>query len=139
MTLAKAVLWVGISVGLMCNAEAAETKTESRTESKTLDNIYDQCVKKAGTMNNSVVSACSDQASTEAKKQINLYYQRLYKRLVKEAPQDAQKLQQAQQAWVSYRDKHCALAGSYVGSPMYDFCPMQLNIARAAELQEFNQ
>ena len=39
MTLANAVLWVGISVGSMCNAEAAETKTESRTESKTLDNI----------------------------------------------------------------------------------------------------
>jgi hypothetical protein len=73
MTLANAVLWVGISVGVMCNAEAAETKTES----KTLDNIYDQCVKKAGTMNNSVVSACSDQASTVAKKQNNLYYQRL--------------------------------------------------------------
>ncbi|RZA07227.1 MAG: DUF1311 domain-containing protein [Moraxellaceae bacterium] len=119
----------------MFNAQAAESKTET----KTLDKIYDQCVKKSGSMNNTVVSVCSDQASSAAKKQINLYYKQLYNRLLKDAPQDAKKLQEAQQAWIAYRDKHCALAGSYVGSPMYDYCPMQLNIARAAELQELNQ
>ena len=101
-----------------------------------LDTIYDRCVKKHGTINNGVVEACSGEASDAAKKQINHYYQKAYVRLQQQSPDDAQKLEEAQKAWISYRDRHCSLAGSYVGSPMYSYCPMQLNIARVHELQE---
>lgn len=101
-----------------------------------LDKIYDRCLKKAGTINNGVVDSCASVASDAAKKQINRYYQKMYNRLQQQSPDDAQKLEEAQKAWISYRDKHCSLAGSYVGSPMYSYCPMQMNISRAYELKE---
>lgn len=104
--------------------------------SNPLDKIYDHCLKRHGTINNGVVEACSGEASVAAKKQISLYYNKVYNRLLKEAPEDAIKLEQAQKSWIAYRDTHCSLAGSYVGSPMYSFCPMQINIARAHELRE---
>ncbi|MEA5599286.1 lysozyme inhibitor LprI family protein [Rivularia sp. UHCC 0363] len=49
---------------------------------------------------------------------------------------DAQQFEQSQKAWLTYRDTHCKLAGSYVGSQMYSYCPMQLNILRVTELRE---
>ncbi len=117
--------------GLLCSGQVLAADTLSP-----LDKIYDHCVNKHGTINNGVVEACSGEASAAAKKQINLYYNKMYNRLLKDAPEDAKKLEQAQQAWISYRDRHCSLVGSYVGSPMYSFCPMQINIARAQELRE---
>lgn len=120
-----------LAAGLLCIGQVLAADTLSP-----LDKIYDRCVKKAGTINNGVVEACSGEASAAAKKQIGLYYNKVYNRLLKTAPDDAKKLEEAQQAWISYRDKHCNLAGSYVGSPMYSYCPMQLNISRAFELQE---
>nr|WP_277399204.1 lysozyme inhibitor LprI family protein [Achromobacter xylosoxidans] len=45
-------------------------------------------------------------------------------------------MEQTQKAWLAYRNGHCALAGAHVGSPMYEYCPMLLNINRADELRE---
>lgn len=120
-----------LAAGLLCSSSvwAADTL-------RPLDKIYDRCLKKAGTINNGIVEACSGEASVAAKKQINHYYQKMYNRLQQQSPEDANRLEEAQKAWISYRDKHCSLAGSYVGSPMYSFCPMQMNISRAHELQE---
>ena len=102
------------------------------------DAMYSKCVDKAGTMNNSVVYACSSVVSEKAKQEITAHYKSIYQRLLK-FPADAQKLESSQKAWIEYRDGHCSLAGSYIGSPMYGYCPMNLNSARALELRELDQ
>jgi uncharacterized protein YecT (DUF1311 family) len=98
--------------------------------------IYDKCVMDNGPINNGVVDMCSTKTSDAAKKEINQLYQRLYKSFSESSPGDELKLEQAQKAWLNYRNTHCALAASHVGSPMYSFCPMQMNIQRVNELRE---
>ena len=50
--------------------------------------------------------------------------------------EDAIKFENSQKSWLKYRNNHCELMGSYVGSPMYNYCPMLLNESRVAELKE---
>ncbi|MGR4895479.1 lysozyme inhibitor LprI family protein [Stenotrophomonas sp. LARHCG68] len=100
------------------------------------DRMYSDCVDRAGTLNNGVVDACSSTTSEHVKAEMNALYKRIHDRLSTQSPQDADRLEQAQKSWLVYRNTHCDLAGAYVGSPMYAFCPMQLNIARVAELRE---
>jgi uncharacterized protein YecT (DUF1311 family) len=102
------------------------------------DSIYDKCVEKNGPINNSVVEACANMASDAAKQEITKRYKSFYDRLASESPEDAKKFEASQKAWLQYRNAHCNLAGSYVGSPMYAFCPMKLNSARALELRELD-
>lgn len=97
---------------------------------------YDRCLRDAGATNNTSVMACSDAVSAAAKREINQLYARIHARLSSEFPADADKLEQAQKAWIVYRNGHCDLAGAHVGSPMYGYCPMLLNINRADELRE---
>jgi uncharacterized protein YecT (DUF1311 family) len=129
MKLVQILMVLSCGLSMTFNAQAASQTTK-------LDKIYGHCLEKSGPINNGVVEGCSNMASHEAKKQITLYYNQMYNRLIKEAPEDAKKLEEAQKSWIVYRDKHCALMGSYVGSPMYSYCPMQLNITRADELRE---
>jgi uncharacterized protein YecT (DUF1311 family) len=65
-----------------------------------------------------------------------MLYRKAYEMLSKQSAADAAKLEHSQKSWVSYRNKHCELATSYVGSPMFGVCPMQLNISRVNELRE---
>ncbi len=98
--------------------------------------LYSQCVDKQGTINNSVVALCSEEASEVYKASITKSYRKIYATLKASDPQEAAAFEQAQMAWITYRDQHCKMMGSYVGSPMYAFCPMQLNRQRAQELAE---
>jgi uncharacterized protein YecT (DUF1311 family) len=100
------------------------------------DRMYGDCLKEAGATNNGTVTACAEATTDSAKKEMNALYQRLHERLATESPGDADKLERSQKAWLAYRNSQCELAGSYVGSPMYSFCPMKLNIARVHELRE---
>lgn len=102
------------------------------------DGLYNSCVTKAGTMNNSVVHACSQTVSDAVKKDMNRLYASIYKTMKDNSAEDAKKFETSQQNWLKYRNSHCELMGSYVGSPMYSFCPMNLNKARVAELEELN-
>ena len=120
-----------IAVSMSAAAQAASDPPD-------YDAMYSKCTNKAGTMNNSVVSACSNVVSEKAKQEITAHYKSIYRRLL-EYPKDAQRLESSQKAWIEYRDGHCSLAGSYIGSPMYDYCPMNLNSARALELRELDQ
>lgn len=97
---------------------------------------YDRCLREAGATNNTSVLSCSESVSASVKKEINKLYARLHAKLLQEAPADADRLEQAQKAWLQYRNGHCDLATTYVGSPMYGYCPMLLNIARVLELRE---
>ena len=78
---------------------------------------------------------CAEGASESAKKEMNRVYQRLYLKLQQTSQEDAQQLENAQKAWLIYRNEHCDMLGKYDGSPMYTICPMKLNIDRVAELQ----
>lgn len=98
--------------------------------------MYDACLKEAGPINNSVVYGCSEQVSGAAKKEINSLYAKLHKIVSQRDPSDAEKLEQTQKAWIAYRNGQCELATSYIGSPMYGYCPMQMNIQRVDELKE---
>ncbi|MCF7520580.1 DUF1311 domain-containing protein [Neisseria sp. ZJ106] len=100
------------------------------------DDIYERCTQEAGMMNNAVVYECSERASAVYKKQINLAYRKIHTALQKDNPEAAQKFENSQKAWLAYRNQHCELAGQYIGSPMSSYCPMELNQARSAELQE---
>ena len=100
------------------------------------DAIYDKCVTDAGTMNNSVVHGCSTAVSDAVKKDMNRLYDVIYKNISENSADDAKKFEQSQRTWLKYRKSHCELMGSYVGSPMYSFCPMQLNKIRVQELAE---
>ncbi|CAB3633591.1 MAG: DUF1311 domain-containing protein [Achromobacter sp.] len=97
---------------------------------------YDRCLRDAGVTNNGTVGACAEGVSAAAKREINALYARIQARLASDFPQDAAKLEQTQKAWLVYRNGQCDLAGAHVGSPMYEYCPMLLNISRAAELRE---
>lgn len=97
---------------------------------------YDRCLKDAGAVNNGTVEACSNAVSSAAKREINAQYAKIHARLATEFPEDAVKLEEAQKAWLVYRNGHCSLAGAHVGSPMYGYCPMLLNANRASELRE---
>ncbi|UHQ24624.1 DUF1311 domain-containing protein [Lysobacter sp. 5GHs7-4] len=102
------------------------------------DRLYDACVDKLGPINNAVVDACSNQVSTSAKAEITRRYKTIHARLSEANPDDAAKFEASQKAWLNYRNAHCELAGSYIGSPMYGFCPMKLNTERALELRELD-
>ena len=96
---------------------------------------YDSCIGASQGLTNSLVTACAEGVSDVAKKQMNLTYQRLYLKLQQASSEDAQQLEDAQKAWLIYRNAHCDMQGKHVGSPMYYTCPMYLNIDRLTELQ----
>ena len=100
------------------------------------DQMYDRCLQNSGTINNSVVYACSSQVSSAINKEMNDLYNTIYRKISTRNTQDAQQFASSHQSWKEYRDNHCELMGSYVGSPMYSFCPMQLNKERIAEMRE---
>lgn len=97
--------------------------------------LYDQCLSKAGQTSNTSVMGCSDITSDAAKKEMNSLYNTIYTTILLNNKEDAAKFEASQKSWLNYRNTHCNLAGSYVGIPMYSFCPMQLNIARVEELR----
>ncbi|MUS31404.1 lysozyme inhibitor LprI family protein, partial [Acinetobacter baumannii] len=43
----------------------------------------------------------------------------------------------SQRLWKAYVDQECNNAGSYIGSPMYSYCPMQEYAARVKQLEEY--
>lgn len=98
--------------------------------------MYSRCLKAVGVTNNSSVEQCSRQTFKASEQEINRLYSKIYRQLASRQMQDAQKFELSQKSWLSYRDSHCQLAGAYVGSPMYSYCPMQLNISRVAQLRE---
>lgn len=116
-----------ISAVLLCVAAAAAQADE--------EDIYSRCINQAGGTNNAVVLGCSVSASDVYKKKINRAYQKIYTGLKADEPEEAQKLENSQKAWLAYRNNHCELMGKYVGSPMYDYCPMELNKQRSEELE----
>lgn len=99
------------------------------------DQRYQDCLDASGMINNASVAGCAEGVSEAAKKEMNRVYQQLFLKLQESAAEDAQQLEEAQKAWLIYRNGQCDLQGKHVGSPMYYTCPMQLNIQRVDELK----
>lgn len=99
------------------------------------DQQYQACLDASGMINNASVAGCAEGVSEAVKKEMNRVYQQLFLKLQESAPEDAQQLEEAQKAWLIYRNGQCDLQGKHVGSPMYYTCPMQLNIQRVDELK----
>ncbi|MBF7730409.1 lysozyme inhibitor LprI family protein [Pseudomonas sp. N040] len=116
---------------LVSLAASAQTPSE-------FDALYGKCLDRAGYINNGVVTECSAEVSEKAKSEITRNYKSIYARILAEKPEDAKRFESSQKAWLQYRNTHCDLAGAYIGSPMYAYCPMNLNSARALELRELN-
>lgn len=120
---------------LACSAVLLIATQALAASSNELHTRYDDCIRANQPLNNGVVAGCAEAVSDDAKKQLNRTYQRLYLKLQQAAPEDAQQLEEAQKAWLIYRNAHCDMQGKHIGSPMYSTCPMQLNIDRLSELQ----
>ena len=103
-------------------------------ETNPYNKVYDDCLHEQGQINNTVVAICSETASAYAKKEMNRLYDIVYKNISEHSNDDAKEFENAQKAWLRYRNAHCKLMGAYVGSPMYHHCPMELNIQRVLEL-----
>lgn len=95
---------------------------------------YEDCIR-TNPQKLSAAAVCAEGASESAKKEMSRVYQRLYLKLQQTSQEDAQQLENAQKAWLIYRNEHCDMLGKYDGSPMYTICPMKLNIDRVSELQ----
>lgn len=98
---------------------------------------YQICLQQQALQNNGALAFCADGISGQANAEIDRLYQHIYTKLHALNATDAEQFSQSQHAWTQYRNSHCELAGSYIGSPQYAYCPMALNIARVAELREF--
>lgn len=128
----KHIAW--LNVILISQAAFCSTAPENTID---YDAMYLGCMQKQGPINNAAVYSCSDFVSDQAKSEINKLYKIISEKIKARNSGDGMKFDQAQKNWLNYRNAHCELSGSYVGSPMYSYCPMKLNISRAYELREF--
>lgn len=99
------------------------------------DQQYQACLDASGMINNASVVGCAEGVSETVKKEMNRVYQQLFLKLQDDAPEDAEQLETTQKAWLVYRNGQCELQGKHVGSPMYHYCPMQMNIQRVEQLK----
>jgi len=99
------------------------------------DQQYQACLDASAMINNASVAGCAEGVSETVKKEMNRIYQQLFLKLQESAPEDAEQLETTQKAWLVYRNGQCELQGKHVGSPMYHYCPMQMNIQRVEQLK----
>lgn len=119
------------------------TSVFAKTQNKAID-PYSQCVNdtiqqlKLGNINNAVVEICSTRTKT-------LYAQQIVRLLDQiktqsreyKQPERYQDIMKSQQLWKNFVDQECRNAGAYIGSPMYQFCPMQRYAERLEQLREY--
>jgi uncharacterized protein YecT (DUF1311 family) len=122
--------WIAIAVLL------AGVAQDAMAQSVDYRAMYGECLKKAGRTNNASVAQCSAQTFKAAGQEIDRLYSKIYQQMTSRNAGDAKQFASSQKSWIAYRDSHCKLAGAYVGSPMYGYCPMQSNISRVNELRE---
>lgn len=100
---------------------------------------YESCIAKHSELNNMVIHWCVDGILSVLNNEINSKFKSLREMYSKDAPQDVEKLEKAQESWASYRDAQCELAGTHIGSPMFSICPMKGSIQRLKEINDLLQ
>ncbi|MCU4579739.1 DUF1311 domain-containing protein [Acinetobacter gyllenbergii] len=115
----------------------------AKAQDKTID-PYSQCVDetiqelKLGNINNAVVEICSTRTKTLYTKQIVQLLDRIKKQSQEyKQPERYNDIMKSQQLWKNFVDQECRNAGAYIGSPMYEFCPMQKYAERLEQLKEY--
>ena len=115
----------------------------AKTQGKVID-PYSQCVDdiiqqlKLGNINNAVVEICSTKTKTLYAKQIVQVWDQIKKQSQEyKQPERYQDIMKSQQLWKNFVDQECRNAGAYIGSPMYEFCPMQKYVERLEQLEEY--
>lgn len=115
----------------------------AKTQDKAID-PYSQCVDdtiqqlKLGNINNAVVEICSTRTKTLYVKQIVQLLDQIKKQSQEyKQPERYQDIMKSQQLWKNFVDQECRNAGAYIGSPMYEFCPMQKYAERLEQLEEY--
>lgn len=106
-----------------------------------LKDYYSECMSKYETINNSKIYECTAYADQKYKGTMNKAYNKIYKSLKADGRDsaDAESFEKSQLGWLDYRDKQCALEGSYIGSPAHPLCLSSKNKARAEELLDFSE
>lgn len=115
----------------------------AKTQDKAID-PYSQCVNdtiqqlKLGNINNAVVEICSTRTKTLYAKQIVQLLDQIKKQSQEyKQPERYQDIMKSQKLWKNFVDQECRNAGAYIGSPMYEFCPMQKYAERLEQLKEY--
>ena len=115
----------------------------AKTQDKAID-PYSQCIDdtiqqlKLGNINNAVVEICSARTKTLYAKQIVQLLDQIKKQSQEyKQPERYQDIMKSQQLWKNFVDQECRNAGAYIGSPMYEFCPMQKYAERLEQLEEY--
>lgn len=115
----------------------------AKTQDKAID-PYSQCVDdtiqqlKLGNINNAVVEICSTKTKIVYAKQIVQVLDQIKKQSQEyKQPERYQDIMKSQQLWKNFVDQECRNAGAYIGSPMYEFCPMQKYAERLEQLEEY--
>ncbi|GAA5630421.1 hypothetical protein Acal02_01021 [Acinetobacter calcoaceticus] len=115
----------------------------AETESKLTD-AYSVCVDETiqelglGNINNAVVDICSHKTKTLYAKQIVQVLDQIKKQSQEyQQPERYSDIMKSQQLWKSFVEQECRNAGAYIGSPMYEYCPMQKYGERLEQLQEY--
>jgi len=124
----------------ICSISAYAEKTTASPD------VYNQCVEQTieklalGNINNAVVESCSNQSRAYYEKEIVKVLDQIKKQSqINHQPERYNDIMKSQRLWKAYVDQECQNAGSYIGSPMYAFCPMQEYGKRLDQLTEYTQ
>lgn len=130
----KILLLSTVMMSFWANAENKNTEQDA----------YSQCVDqtieelKLGNINNAVVEVCSNQTKMIYEKQIVKLLDRIKQKSEEyQEPERYTDILKSQRLWKAYVDQECTLAGRYIGSPMYGFCPMQEYANRVEQLKAY--
>ena len=106
-----------------------------------LTDYYSECMSKYKSINNSKIYECTGYADQKYKAAMNKAYNKIYKSIKTEGRYDgdAENFEKSQLGWLDYRDQHCGLEGSYIGSPALPLCVSDKNKQRAEELMLFSE
>ena len=124
----------------ICSISAYAEKTTASPD------VYNQCVEQTieklalGNINNAVVESCSNQSRAYYEKEIVKVLDQIKKQSqINHQPERYNDIMKSQRLWKAYVDQECQNAGSYIGSPMYAFCPKQEYGKRLDQLTEYAQ
>lgn len=105
---------------------------------------YSECVDQTieelslESINNAVVEICSNKVRAMHERNIVKRLDSIKKQSeIDHQPERYKDIMKSQQLWKNYVDQECSNAGSYIGSPMYAFCPMIEYGKRAEQLAEY--
>lgn len=91
-----------------------------------------------GNINNAVVAICSSRTKAQYARQIVQVLDQVKKQSKEyQQPERYNDIMKSQQLWKNFVDQECRNAGAYIGSPMYEYCPMQKYGERLEQLQEY--